>query len=163
MNSKTDQTNEKNTKDDDRLLIEKGILFQTSDSHLNSLLEDACQEFYNKDPKVRKEALKYLWDAFERLKTIECPADKKKSMSILIGKAAREPEFQKRLNNEMAELTDIGNNFLIRHHEINKTPIESSLQVDYLYYRMLAFIIFLESGRHLNVSERLEAILKDKE
>jgi hypothetical protein len=163
MNGKTYQTSEKNTIEDDRLLIEKGVLFQTSDSHLNSLLGDACREFYDIDYKVRKGALDKLWDVFECLKTIEYPADKKKAVSILIGKAVKEQEFKNCLDKEMVELTYMGNNFHIRHHEKNKTPIESSLQVDYLYYRMLALIMFLEKGRYHSLSEHLASIMKDKD
>ena len=46
----------------------------------------------------------------------------------------------------MLELTDIGNNFMIRHTEVGKKPITSSQDVDYLFQRMFAVVRLLLKG-----------------
>jgi hypothetical protein len=112
-------------------------------------LEDARYKFLNRDLAVRRESLERLWDAWERLKTLEPGADKKSQASTLLAKASSEPNFLERLNREAAELTEIGNRFMIRHTETDKTPIEESAQIDYLFQRMFAMIRLLlrSSGR----------------
>lgn len=78
---------------------------------------------------------------------MEYPADKKKSVGILLDKASSEPRFKDRLDREARELTDIGNNFMIRHTETTKTPITSSAHVDYLFHRMFALIYLVLGNR----------------
>ncbi|SRR6266487_4169905 len=117
--------------------------FQTGDKHLDELLESARSKYLDPDPKVRRESLEKLWDAWERTKTLEDPADKKKSVSMILDKASAEPHFRERLDREAKELTEIGNNFMIRHTETNKTPIQSSEQTDYLFQRMFALVLLL--------------------
>jgi hypothetical protein len=46
-------------------------IFNTGDPALDQMLEDARHKFLNKDLKVRQESLEELWDAWERLKTLE--------------------------------------------------------------------------------------------
>jgi hypothetical protein len=58
-------------------------------------------------------------------------------------KASVEVNFRQRLEQEARELTDIGNNFMIRHHESGKIPIHSGEQVDYLFHRLFALIHLL--------------------
>ena len=82
------------------------------------------------------------WDAWERLKTLE-HADKRTSVSLLLDKAASEPNFRRLLEEEARDLTETGNNFRIRHSEINRAPIDTSEQVDYLFHRMFAMIRLL--------------------
>ena len=41
------------------------------------------------------------------------------------------------------QLTDIGNNFMIRHTEVTKPPITESIHVDYLFHRLFSFIRML--------------------
>jgi hypothetical protein len=47
------------------------------------------------------------------------------------------------------ELSAIGNAYHIRHHETKQIPLESSLQIDWLFHRMWALICLLlkSSGR----------------
>ncbi|MDG6249212.1 AbiJ-NTD4 domain-containing protein, partial [Methanocalculus sp.] len=124
--------------------------FFTQDTDLDILLNTARAKFLNPNIEVRKEALEKLWDAWERLKTIE-PGDKKTSIETLLKKISPEMNFYGRLNQEAKELTYIGNNFRIRHHETDKTPIESSDQVDYLFHRMFSLIYLI-----LKTTNRLE-------
>ena len=120
-------------------------VFQTDDTDLDSLLEAARTKYLNPSLTVRQESLEKLWDAWERLKTIEQPGkDKKKSSAeALLKKAATEPNFYKTLDDEALELTRIGNEFRIRHSETDKVPLELSEHVDYLFHRLFALIRLL--------------------
>ena len=124
-------------------------VFHTGDKALDELLEDARRKLLNRDLKVRLESLEKLWDAWERLKTIEPGKDKRMKTIALLAKASIEPSFQERLKTEAKELTDIGNKFMIRHTETDKVPISESNHIDYLFHRMFAIIRLLlkSSGR----------------
>lgn len=124
-------------------------VFKTGDEVLDQLLETAREKFLNKSLDVRKEALEKLWDGWERLKTLEPGKDKKAQANALLDKATTEPNLRARLEKEAVELTEIGNNFMIRHTETTKTQIAESAHVDYLFHRMFAIIRLLlrSSGR----------------
>jgi hypothetical protein len=124
-------------------------VFKTGDADLDRLLETAREKFLNKSFDVRKEGLEKLWDAWERLKTVEPGKDKKAQATALLDKAATETNYRATLEEEAAALTKIGNNFMIRHTETTKTPINESAHVDYLFHRMFAIIRLLlkMSGR----------------
>jgi hypothetical protein len=113
---------------------------------LDELLEDARAKFTSPSLKVRKEALEKIWDAFERLKTIEAGKDKKATVAALLAKAIRDSDMRKRINKEMAELTEIGNTYMIRHTEVGKKPITKSEQVDYFFQRMFGVVRLLLRG-----------------
>ncbi len=121
--------------------------FQTGDSTLNSMLESARLKFLNPDPQVRREALEKLWDAWERIKTIEVGADKKAQVRMLLDKAAPEASFRALIEREARELTEIGNNFLIRHSETDRTPIGTDQHVDYLFHRLFAMMWMILNTR----------------
>jgi hypothetical protein len=116
--------------------------FHTGDTLLDALIEDARTKFLDPDLKVRSESLEKLWDAFERLKTLE-GGSKKTSITSLLANGIKDPEMRKRIEAELMQLTEIGNTFMIRHTEVGKTPITSSEQVDYLFHRMFALIQLL--------------------
>lgn len=121
--------------------------FQTGDSELNGLLETARAKFLNPDGKIRREALEKLWDAWERLKTIEPGKDKKSSIKALLDLGASEPNFRELLEREAKELTVIGNGFQIRHTETTQTPVQTNEQVDYLFHRLFGLIRMLIASR----------------
>jgi hypothetical protein len=114
--------------------------FHTLDPILDELLSTAREKFLNRDLKVRREALEKLWDAWERLKSLSDPADKKMSVKIMLDRVTTEPNLRERVEIESRQLTDIGNNFFIRHSEVTKPPIAASHQVDYLFHRLFSFI-----------------------
>jgi hypothetical protein len=118
-------------------------VFKTGDAELDRLLETARSKFLNRALDVRKEGLEKLWDAWERLKTVEPGKDKKVQANALLDKAAKEPNLRARLEKEAMELTEIGNNFMIRHTETTKPPIAESAQVDYLFHRLFAIVRLL--------------------
>jgi len=127
--------------------ILNNAIFQTNDQELDSLLETARFKYLNPGLKIRLESLEKLWDAWERIKTLD-GANKKKSVKMLAEKASDEINMHKVLMEDAQALTDIGNNFMIRHTEVGKTPITSSAHVDYLFHRMFA-LIYLLLGNHI--------------
>lgn len=58
--------------------------------------------------------------------------------------------YKELFEKEFHELTAIGNNFRIRHHETTKTDIEDNRHYDYFYKRCLSLISvaiqYLDSG-----------------
>lgn len=123
-------------------------LFQTEDASLNELLEKARTKFLSRDAAIRKESLEALWDAWERLKSLEPGRDKKESVGRLLNKATAEATFRELLELEARQLTEIGNKFMIRHTEKGKVPVDDE-QIDYLFHRLFSIIRLLlkESNR----------------
>jgi hypothetical protein len=117
--------------------------FQTQDQMLNQMLEDARTKFLSPDEKVRRESLERLWDAWERIKTVLTPDDKKKSVGLLLDKCADEPKFRELLEIEATALTAMGNTYLIRHSEVGQIEIKRSVQVDYVFHRLFSFIFLV--------------------
>ncbi|MBF0428597.1 MAG: hypothetical protein HQL94_06705 [Magnetococcales bacterium] len=118
-----------------------------NEANFDGLLDDAKTKIRDPDPKVRKEGLERLWDAWERLKTLEEGNGKKDQATKLLNKAASSPEFLNLLGKEASELTEIGNTFQIRHHERGKYAINDPRQIDYLFFRMLSMIFLLLKAR----------------
>jgi hypothetical protein len=112
----------------------------TGDGPLDQMLAVATEKYLHRDPAIRRESIEKLWDARERLKTIEAGKDKKASTANILDKAATEPAFREVLEKEALQLTDIGNKFMIRHSEVGKVPITEPKQIDYLFQRMHAAI-----------------------
>lgn len=124
----------------------------TGDGPLDHMLAAATEKYLHRDPAVRRESIEKLWDAWERLKTIEAGKDKKARTANILDKAATEPAFRDLLEKEALQLTDIGNKFMIRHSEVGKVPIIEPRHVDYLFQRLHAAIWLL-----LQASGRLRA------
>jgi len=123
--------------------------FKTGDPALDGLLQSAQSKFLSNNHDLRKEALEKLWDSWERLKTLEPGRDKKDSTRVLLDKVATEPDFRESLEAEAKALTEIGNNFMIRHTEVGKIQIASPEQVEYFFHRMFSLIrlILRSTGR----------------
>lgn len=124
----------------------RSVMFKTGDPELDVLLEDARARFLSPDPKVRRDSIEKLWDAWERLKTLEVQGDKKTSIKQLLTKAILNVPLKEKIESECLELTKIGNQFRIRHHEMGKVEIQSDLDVDYLFYRLFGLIFRLLKG-----------------
>ena len=116
--------------------------FDTGDTELNRLLSIAQRKFLNPRPETRREALEALWDAWERLKTLEGQGDKKTQVKAMLDATAgaSSPKFREALEREAKEVTDIGNSLLIRHSETSQEKLASSEHVDYLFYRLFGLI-----------------------
>ncbi|RWO78398.1 MAG: hypothetical protein EOS18_19010 [Mesorhizobium sp.] len=122
-------------------------MFQTGDAETDRLLEAARQRFLSPRPEDRQDALEKLWDAFERLKTLEPGANKRAQADALLDRVATQDSgFRNALGREAAELTTIGNSFRIRHSETTQEALTSPDQVDYLFTRMFAFVRVILKG-----------------
>ena len=115
-------------------------LFRSGDAETDRLLEDSRRLIFSPHIEDRRNGLEKLWDAFERIKTLEPGNDKQARATVLLGKTARAPRFRAFLENEAKELTAIGNNLQIRHFETTQEKLERPEQVDYLFHRMFSFI-----------------------
>ncbi|MNX99241.1 hypothetical protein D3C86_1316760 [compost metagenome] len=118
----------------------KRTLFNTGDRTLDNMLDECRAKFSDRNPLVRREALERLWDAWERLKSLADPRDKKRSIKVILDAVAAEPSLRSRLEVEAIELTAIGNSHLIRHSEVNQVAVIDVDHVDYLFHRLFAMI-----------------------
>lgn len=129
---------------DDVLL--PSLIIPVKDSVLEELIQNAANKFKNPKISERRIALEKLWDAFERIKTIEISEKnrKKQSLEILLSKVSNNHSpFRDTLVEECKKLTEIGNNFQIRHFEKYIPQITSESHIDYLFYRMYSLISLL--------------------
>nr|WP_254636397.1 hypothetical protein [Bacillus paralicheniformis] len=130
--------------------LNKNTLVSIGEAGLKELLQEANTYYENGNLKI---AVEKLWDAFERLKTYYSPAlDKKKSVNRIIDDMSGNKEpFKKMFDKEFYDLTTIGNNFRIRHHETTKIDIEDDEHYEYFYKRCLSLITvgiqYLDNGR----------------
>ena len=126
-------------------------VFRTGDTELNDLLETARRKMLLPNEGEHRDALEKLWDAWERLKTIE-DSDKAKGAAIMLDKAAgaSHPNLRDLLEEEAKSLTGAGNRLRIRHSETNQERLETSQQVDYLFQRMFSLIyLILHANGHV--------------
>lgn len=130
--------------------ITNSSLASIDEAGLKELLQEASRYYEKENLNI---AVEKLWDAFERLKTYYSPTlDKKKSVSRITENMSGNNEvFKELFENEFHELTRIGNNFRIRHHETTKLDIEDNRHYDYFYKRCLSLITtaiqYLNNGR----------------
>lgn len=118
---------------------------------MDELLDLALSRYRLHDLQANKDAAEKLWDAWERIKTLEPPGsdDKRASTTALLDLVAHEPSFRELLETEAIALRDIGNDYRIRHHETNRTSLDDPAQVDYFFERLWAMIrlVLRKSGR----------------
>jgi hypothetical protein len=125
-------------------------MFRTGDAETDRLLELARKQFTSPHIETRRDGLEKLWDAFERVKTLEPGADKKAQANALLDRAAR-LRFRQMLGEEARALADIGNTFRIRHAETTQEILTTPEQIDFLFHRMFSFVSFVlkaTGGRH---------------
>jgi hypothetical protein len=92
------------------ILFEAARQLPTSgDAMLDKLLQDACSKFRDPAPQARMDATEKLWDAWERLKSLEESSNKALSVKILLDKTTDDPLFRGYLEREAKALTEIGN------------------------------------------------------
>lgn len=107
---------------------------------LRDLLLEAENNYKKQDIYSVQRALEKVWDAFERIKTYYT-SNKRDSLSKILQKISNgDANLENRLNTEFKELTDVGNNYQIRHFETNKLPITDIRMKEYWYTRCLALI-----------------------
>lgn len=124
-----------------------GTLPPSGDHILDALLADACKKFRDAAPTSRAEGTERLWDAWERLKSIEVQGNKRLSVERLLEQCSSEPAFRSMLESEAKALTEIGNLFHIRHFETDRVTISQPEQNDYLFHRLFALMHLLLFSR----------------
>ncbi|MBQ8611426.1 MAG: hypothetical protein IJ412_06920 [Oscillospiraceae bacterium] len=118
------------------------VVEQVSEPGLRELLKTAMALHRSPRPEDRKDAVEKIWDALERMKTYYSGMDKKDSAAKIVNDVSGGvPEFVALFNAEFKALTDIGNNFRIRHHETNRTDITDLNHYDYFFNRCLSLIV----------------------
>ncbi|MCM1009330.1 MAG: hypothetical protein NC390_00440 [Fusobacterium sp.] len=111
------------------------------DEKLTKLIKDARILYLNNDLQT---AVEKIWDAFERTKTI-LNKDKKKGVSAIC--SICNSSFDKAyIDEEFRTLTKIGNEYQIRHFEIDKKEIKDKKTLSYLFFRAFSFVIFINKN-----------------
>jgi hypothetical protein len=116
--------------------------FATGDAELDDLLANARCDFLSHDPNSRLNGLEHLWDAWERLKTLDHGSHRRGFSERLLHDASPEPHFRRLIDKESRMLTDIGEEFMVRRNETAKIPITAEY-ADYLFRRLWAMIRIL--------------------
>ena len=114
---------------------------RTGDTDLDRMIGQGRSGYLSHRTDDRHAARDTLWDALERLKTVEAGKDKKSMIAALLSYIDSDP-FRVIVDREMQELTDIGNEFMIRHHETDRFPVPPEAN-DYLVGRISLLIGFL--------------------
>lgn len=110
------------------------------DKGLKKLISLAISFYKQPKPDSHIIAVEQLWDAFERLKTYYGSKKDSSAELLLTNMSNQEQQFKFLLSAEFSELTKIGNEYRIRHHEINKIDIFDARHWDYLFNRCLSLI-----------------------
>jgi hypothetical protein len=129
--------------------IRSTSLDPVQEAGLKELLQEAARYYDEGNIKI---AVEKLWDAFERLKTYYSPTLNKKQSAnrIIADMSTGKTPYKELFEKEFIELTSIGNDYRIRHHETVKTNIEDDRHYEYFYKRCLSLISvaiqYLEGG-----------------
>jgi len=128
--------------EDNVLLSEVEITINVVEEHgIKGLLNESIRLFKRPNPNSHNLAVDKLWDAFERLKSYYSTLNKRESAEKIIKNMSNaQSEFEKLFNEEFAALTKIGNDFRIRHHELNKIDITDEKHYAYFFNRCLSLI-----------------------
>ncbi len=120
------------------------VEFLTGDFELDELLETARRKILLPDDIEHRDALEKLWDAWERLKTIE-DKDKRRGITKVLDKTVgpNQPKLRDFVDAEAKALTEAGNSLRIRHSETIQERLVSTDQVDYLFQRLFSLIYFI--------------------
>ncbi|MFN3073173.1 AbiJ-NTD4 domain-containing protein [Acinetobacter sp. TY2] len=117
------------------------------DAIYQEMLQNACNEISSCRRKESYEALKKLWDAYERLKCYFDPKtqiEKKDSSQKIVDLFSETPIFQIEVSEEMFKLSKLGNKLTIRHSETYQEDLRDSRQINYLFNRCLAMIVLIQ-------------------
>lgn len=112
-----------------------------SEAGIHDLLNEAITKHMQPTFQAHRDAVEKIWDALERLKTYYTDMNKKASINKIVNEmAGRQADYIALFNAEFKALTDIGNNFRIRHHETSKIDITDIRHYDYFFNRCLLLI-----------------------
>lgn len=117
------------------------IFGEVNEVGIRELLKDAVALYKTPNSTARQDSVEKIWDALERLKTYYTTMNKKRSLEKIVNDmACGNSHFIELFNDEFRKLTDIGNNYRIRHHETYKFDITDERYYDYLFNRCLSLI-----------------------
>lgn len=134
-------------------------IFDSGDEETDRLLETARIRFFDRDPDAAQRSIEALWDAFERLKTHLDTNSKRNSAEALVTVTAHSAQEKELIEEEMRSLTKIGNNWRIRHHEMNKFELGADrLRRDYLFLRMFALLHRIIPERQVTTQQKSAGI-----
>jgi acyl-CoA-binding protein len=125
------------------LQIDKAIddIKNIHEQGLKDLIQESVRLYKSPKQEDNNLATEKIWDALERIKTELKGKDKKDSANKLVALISHSnPEYQVLFQSEFSELTKIGNQFRIRHHEIDKIEIDDNRYYDYLFNRCFALL-----------------------
>ena len=108
---------------------------------IRDLIKEAIEKHMQPTVQAHRDAVEKIWDALERLKTYYTTMDKRASASRIVADMADgDQNYTALFNAEFKALTDIGNDYRIRHHETNKIDITDPRYYDYFFNRCLSLI-----------------------
>jgi hypothetical protein len=108
---------------------------------IRDLIKEAIEKHMQPTVQAHRDAVEKIWDALERLKTYYTTMDKRASASKIVADMADgDQNYTALFNAEFKALTDIGNDYRIRHHETNKIDISDPRYYDYFFNRCLSLI-----------------------
>ena len=129
----------------DKQIDESKVIVQAiKEQGLKELINEAISFYKHPNPAIYRSAVEKLWDALERDKTYYVPSgmDKKHSVETLINSIANNQQHYFDLfTAEFKTLTEIGNNYRIRHHETDKYDINDDNYYEYFFNRCFALIV----------------------
>lgn len=105
------------------------------DAHLEKLVVGAIEKYQTEGATNRWEAVRGLADAFERIKTMHIPGNKKRSVAQLVRDMAPHELLAEHYDALLRGATTISNELTIRHHEHGKIEIlDNPDLVEFLFY-----------------------------
>lgn len=126
--------------------INTSLLFNeeinTEDYLLNKDIKQAREFYLNGN---LQNAIEKIWDAFERIKSLY-DKDKKNSVNKIVETLSDEIKLTKNstdnlfFDNEIRNITNIGNAYKIRHSEISQIEITNDFTKRYLFFKVLNLI-----------------------
>lgn len=129
--------------------VQRTLVPATGDALLDGLINEARTRYASHRPDERRIGLEKLWDAFERLKSLEVPGRDKKKESVARLLSRLPGGWRQTVEEEMVALTGLGNTYAIRHFETQTASLPDDAAVDYVYGRMgaLLTLLLVSSGR----------------
>ena len=134
---------ERITDTDAQIAVNQSLINGVQEPGLRQLIDDAIRLYKNPRPEIYHTAVEKIWDALERVKTVgmERGLDKKASIIELIDRmSSGEKEYMDLFDSEFRALTDIGNHFRIRHHEMDKIDISDEQYYGYFFNRCFSLV-----------------------
>jgi len=105
------------------------------DEHLARLVSTAVDKFKSPSHHDRWQAVRFLADASERIKTVKDPGNKKASIGLLVHALSPEEKIAQHLDGLLREVTAFSNDLTIRHHEVGTTVIADDQDlIDFLFF-----------------------------